>query len=259
MLKSGMLVSTRTVFYSLIFFGLIFSGCDMGATGKKMPDTETFFRGEQALALAKAIEKGDVETIRQLSAELDINQPQLRGMTYLNWAFAHEQFESAEALLALQANPEVETDGVSPLELAMKMDDIRWLKLLVESGADINRRKNATPLWFETLLAHHWQHLDYLLKQGIDVNAADGAGNTAIINLAGMEQYGQVLKLIDKGADISAVSNSGLSFAYEVQESTVPETSPEYANRQKVIGLLGAQGVSLPVPSPREVRSRQGG
>ena len=230
----------------------------MNLLSSKVPDAETFFNTPESLNLAKAIEKGDVKTIQRLGKKLDINKQYIRGMTFLNWAVAtHQEFDSAKALLSLCADPHIETEEISPLSLAMTMDDIRWLKLLVEAGANINQKKGSWPLWWDTFYARNWDHLDYILEKGVDVNATDSTGSTAIISLAGLERYEKVLKLIEKGADVTVVTSSGLSFAYEVQESTVPKTSPEYKNRQKVIKILEEKGIAFPVPSPREIRDQQ--
>jgi len=236
---------------------LIISACDMNVFRKKMPDAETFFEEPRALALAKAIEKGDTKAIQQSASKLDINQQHVRGMTFLNWAFAHLNYESTELLLELGADPHIETEDVSPLSFAMDHKDIRWLKLFVESGADVNRMGNSSPLWFSTMFAGNWPHFDYLLEKGVDVNAATDIGSTAIFRLASLREYGQVLKLIEKGANIQVETSGGLSFAREVQDSEVATDHPEYENREKVITLLEQKGIHFPVPSAKEVREQR--
>jgi len=249
--------SLTSPIYWVLSVCLIFSACNMSLFNKKMPDAQVFFQEPQALKLAHAIEKGDVNTIRQSAAKLDINQPHGRGMTFLSWAFAHLNYESAEALVALKANPHIETEGVSPFGWTMDMDEIRWLKLLVNSGANINSKGGDTPLWFSTIYSGNWEHFDYLLSEGVDVNAASKNGRTAIFVLTTFEQYGRVLKLIDKGADIEVVTTGDTSFAYQVQRNPVENDHPEYVNRVKVIKLLEQKGISFPVLSPKEIREQR--
>jgi len=221
---------------------LIMNACNMNMTEIKMPEAEAFFDEPRSLALAQAIEQGDVKVIRENASDLDINQPHVRGMTYLNWAVAHLNYDSAEALLALGADSLIETEGSSPLSLALNFEDIRWLKLFVDSGADINTKRDDSPLWFSAIPAKNGQHIDYLLSKGLDVNASNGIGHTAIFKLAAYRAYGQVLNFIENGADVHAVSVDGLSFARRVQERDVATGHPEYENREQVIKILAKEG-----------------
>ena len=240
----------------LVFSSLIVGACDMNITGKKTPDAEEFFKDSKALALAHAIEKGDIKAIRKTVVETDINKQHFRGMTFLNWAFAHSNFESAEALVELGADPHIETEGVSPLSWAMDFKEVRWLKLLVESGADIDTKGGTSPLWFDTIISDNWEHFDYLLSKGVDLSATNKIGETVIFSLAEHGSYQQVLKLIEKGVDVNVVLTGGLSFAHLVQESEVASGHPEYENREKVIKILEKEGYRFPVLSPKEVRKQ---
>jgi ankyrin repeat protein len=212
-------------------------------SASKMPKAENFFEDPQTLAVAKAISAGDSVALELQLEQVNINQPHVRGMTYLNWAFANNQYEAAKVLLTHNADPYLETDEISPLTLAMKMDDIRWLKLLVETGVDINKKKHGTPLWFETYLAGNWGHLEYLLNHGLDVNATDGVGNTALMDLARLDHYGVVIKLLEHGVNASHQSASGATLASIVQNHIPPPNSQEYQNRKKVIELLEERGI----------------
>lgn len=212
-------------------------------SASKMPKAENYFKDPQALAVAKAINAGDAVALELQLERVNINQPHVRGMTYLNWAFANNQYEAAKLLLAHSADPNLETEEISTLALGMKMDDIRWLKLLVESGADINKKNSGTPLWFETYLAGNWGHLEYLFDHGLDVNATDSVGNTALMDLARLDHYGMVLKLLEHGANASHQSDSGVTLARIIQNHIPSSISREYQNREKVIGLLEERGI----------------
>ncbi len=98
------------------------------------------------------------------------------------------------------------------------------------------------PFWFSAIPAKNGQHIDYLLSKGLDVNASNGIGHTAIFKLAAYRAYGQVLNFIENGADVHAVSVDGLSFARRVQERDVATGHPEYENREQVIKILAKEG-----------------
>ena len=229
----------------------------MNIFGNKVPDAEIFFEEPKALTLAKAIERSDIKAIRQSGPGIDINKQHVRGMTFLNWAFAHLNYDSAEALVKLGADPHIETEGISPLSWAMDYKDIRWLTLLVESGADINTRSNGAPLWFDTIISDNWQHFDYLLSKGVNLKASNEIGETVIFRLAAYHAYGQTLKLIEKGVDVHGITIGGLSFARRVQNRDVESNHPEYENREKVIKILEKEGYQFPVPSAKEVREQR--
>jgi len=222
-----------------------------------MPDTEIFFEEKHALELAKAIERGDIDDINQIAPRLDINQPHIRGMTFLNWAFANLQYESAAALIALKADPHVETESHSPLSQALEYEDDRWITLLIENGADINAKSNNSPIWYDLILRENWQRLDYLLNKGLNLNATNSIGESAIFRLAAYMHYGQVVKLIEQGADIHLVTKADLSFARRVQDREVASDHPEFKNREKVIKLLEKAGYQFPVPGPEEIRAQR--
>ncbi|MEJ2622125.1 MAG: hypothetical protein P8163_18305 [Candidatus Thiodiazotropha sp.] len=207
-------------------------------TDSTMPKAETFFQEAEALVVARAIEANDLARLETSLARVDPNQPHKRGMTYLNWAFALNHMDAARVLLAHGADPSLETEGVSPWMLAMKMEDIRWLQMLVEAGMDINLKQHGSPVWFETYLAGNWDHLDYLLAQGIDLNATDRVGNTAAMDLARLEHYGELLKLLKLGADVKHVSRSGATLSGIVEKTIPSRDSLEFRNREKVLEFL---------------------
>ncbi|MET0028982.1 MAG: hypothetical protein ABW101_15240 [Candidatus Thiodiazotropha sp.] len=210
-----------------------------------MPKAETYFRDTQALAVAHAIEDEDLTSLGRFLQSMDPNHRYAQGMTLLNWAFAHQRLDSARLLLARGADPDLATAEVTPWELAMKMDDIRWVQLLVQAGADLNRKQHGTPVWFETFLAGNWKHLDYLVEQGVDLNATDAVGNTAVMELARLGQYGMVFKLLQQGADTAQVSGTGASLHTILENSIPPRGSVEFGNREKVRAWLEHQSREL--------------
>jgi len=235
---------------------LILIACDVNDFKNRSSDAEEFFKETQALVLAQAIERGDVEAIRQAASRTDINKQHIRGMTFLMWAFTNLNYDSAEVLVELGANSHIETEGISPFSWSVHFKDIRWLRLLVESGADIDAKGGTAPIWFDTIISDNWEHFDYLLSKGVDLSATNGIGETAIFRLTSYRDYGQVLKLIEKGVDVHIVLTSGLSFARRVQNREVASDHPEYENREKVIKILEKEGYRFPVPSAKDVREQ---
>jgi|GEM_PF-1976985 len=218
-----------------------------------MPDANQFFTTANSLAMATAIEQGDIAQMQALVLSVDINAKHRRGMTYLMWSVANLQLASAKTLLALGADSSIDVEDVSYLSFAMNAEDISWLQAFVDNGGDLQQMKKGSPVWFDVIYSQRWTHLDYLIEQGVDINAVSDSGNSLILKLASLDEYAQIEKLINLGANIKQTNSAGVSFAYSVQASQLSPKSPQYLYREKVIAQLSQQGIQLPVPAPREV------
>jgi ankyrin repeat protein len=123
------------------------------------------------------------------------------------------------------------TIGATPLLRAAKAFDAPAIRLLVEAGsrADIPNSRGAIPLtaaaglgsgvgdtrgWFETsdVQRRSIAALDLLLAAGTEVNASDAAsGQTALHGAAAWGWNDVVAFLVDRGADINARDDRGLT------------------------------------------------
>ena len=222
-----------------------------------MPNATHFFKIQKSLSMAEAIENNNIDIIKRLAQSIDINSVGERGMTFLMWSIAKEKFIATKILLNLGANPNVAVEDSYPLAIASLQDGTQLLKILIEHNVNINKTHNKSPIWFEVIYAHNWMHLEMLIDAGVNVNAQNGVGQTAIMKLAQMKQYEKIIYLISKGADVTAGLNTINSFAYKVQVNSVQKNDSEYASYIQVLALLTEKGVTLPVKSPQEIRTMQ--
>src|SRR6058998_2111125 len=90
--------------------------------------------------LADAVEKSDRATVRALIKQrVDVDAPQVDGMTALHWAAYLDDLETAELLIKSRANVAATNRyGVSPLSLACANGDTELVELLLAAGADAN-------------------------------------------------------------------------------------------------------------------------
>ena len=124
--------------------------------------------------LADATEKPDRAAVRALiEHRVDVNQPQLDGMTALHWAVHHDDFETAKLLVNAKADVKAANRyGVTPLSLACTNGNEAIVELLLDAGADPNTRLRGdeTPL-MTAARTGKLGPVKALLARGADVNA----------------------------------------------------------------------------------------
>ena len=97
-------------------------------------------RPAQRAPLADAAEKMDRPRVRALLKQrVDVNTPQVDGMTALHWATYQDDLEIAELLVRAGANVKAANRyGVTPLSLACTNGNGAMVELLLKAGADPN-------------------------------------------------------------------------------------------------------------------------
>jgi len=90
--------------------------------------------------LADAAEKSDRAGVRTLLKQrVDVNAPQVDGMTALHWAAYQDDLETARLLLKAGASAKAENRyGVTPLSLACVNGNTELVESLLAAGADPN-------------------------------------------------------------------------------------------------------------------------
>ena len=177
---------------------------------KVMSSPEDIFKDKQAVALGKAVRKGDIEKIKSLVAEgANPNFFADDGATSLvKWAILYGQRESFTTLLDVGADPTVCNIGGKPmLHVIAQANDIFYLQTLLERGVDPNSKNcksggNALPY------AATEEHFLLLLDAGLDMDAQDNYGKTSLHRAP----PGEVEILLKRGADPTIRDNRGKTF-----------------------------------------------
>ena len=154
--------------------------------------------------LADAAERMDRAAIWSLlKKKLDLNAPQIDGMTALHWAAYQDDTETGKLLLDAGANVKAENRyGVTPLSLACQNGNTALVELLLSAGAD----PNTTLRGGETVLmtaarTGRTGPVKALLSRGAKVDLKEQHGQTALMWAAAEGHVAVVELLIEAGAD----------------------------------------------------------
>jgi ankyrin repeat protein len=155
--------------------------------------------------LANAAEKADWSRVRELLKQrIDVNAPQVDGMTALLWAAYHDDQEIAELLMRAEANVKAANRyGVTPLSLACTNGNSAMVELFLNGGADPNASLpgGETPL-MTAARTGSIAAVKALLSRGANANSKDDRrGQTALMWAAAEGHADVVQALIDAGAD----------------------------------------------------------
>jgi len=180
-----------------------------------------------AAPLADAAERRDWPQVRALLAQrVDVNTPQVDGMTALLWAAYHGDREVAELLVRAGASVTAANRyGVTPLSLACTNGNAGMIELLLKSGADANAPlpDGETPL-MTAARTGRLASVKALLSAGAAVDGRDTRRGQTALMWAAAEGHAEVVQaLIDAGADIRARVGSGLTpLLFAVREGRIP-------------------------------------
>ncbi|WP_144817789.1 ankyrin repeat domain-containing protein [Enterobacter sp. DE0047] len=236
----------------------IVQGCRQGME----LNPQDYFSGQQ-LALAKAIERGEVDEVKKLAPETDLNKPGQKDMTLLFWAISNAindkktapQLEIITDLVKAGADPLMQTQkgGDFPAEFVLNADSGVWIKALIDGGLspDARDRTFNDPIIFETIKSKNTETLKTMLDMGANINITDSLKNTLLIDALDYHAYDHVLLLLERGANSEIRGNSGWKMGNQLQRflNRAKSGSDEYQILTKIKEKLIQKGGEWP-PSP---------
>ena len=174
--------------------------------------------------LSDAAERMDRASIRTLLRQpIDVNAPQVDGMTALHWAAYQDDLETVELLVRAGADVKAANRyGVTPLSLACTNANVAMVELLLDAGADPNTalRGGETALMTAARTGKVGT-VKALLAQGADVHSKV-RGQTALMWAAAEGHSEVVEELIKAGADFRAPLDSGFTaLLFAVREGRI--------------------------------------
>ncbi len=222
---------------------------------------EKFFDGAE-LQVAQAIEAKDNGRLAAVMPGANLNRVGKEGITLLFYAFNLKNYPAMTALVKAGANPDYEVQGFgSPMSVAVDQNDPSALKALLAGGANPNGNYSSdTPLLFKVADDDKLEHLKAMLDAGANPNNKDSLGETAIFEAMSISSYDATNMLIQRGADLKAMSDRGLTFAWVVQDKLNfnKNNNAHLLRVQEIQRLCEARGITFPPDPPQVVRQKLG-
>ena len=218
---------------------MFFTSCSFMVKEKKTstPLPADYFSKGKELEMASAIYNNNLDSVRLLIQEgVDINKLSGGGMTYLYFALMRKEYDIMKLLLENGANPNIannfyskpgyQKEGYSEeKELGVCLEtsgdpyyEIKYMKLLIEYGANVNDTIGITPL--EASCHDNSQSkekIKYLVEHGADINYCI-SGVSIIGNQASIYNWGMVLFLLNLGANPMSDIDPDFNVASAVQD-----------------------------------------
>ena len=177
--------------------------------------------------LADAAERMDRTAVRALLQQrVDVNTPQIDGMTALHWAAFKDDLETSELLVRAGANVKAANRyGVTPLSLACVNGNGEMVEQLLKAGADPN---TALPGGETALMTAartgSLAPVKSLLIRGARVDSRDERRGQTALMWAAAEGHAEVVKeLIEAGADFRLRLPTGFTpLLFAVREGRIP-------------------------------------
>ena len=144
---------------------------------------------------------------------------------------------AAGPVLAAEASSNNDPDGTTPLDWAVRHDDLGSADALIKAGADVKavNRYGVTPIYLAALNGSAAM-IGKLLDAGVDPNSANAGGETALMTAARVGKIDAVKLLLDRGAKVNA------------RDAVHEQTALMWAvleNHADVVELLLARGADI--------------
>jgi hypothetical protein len=195
------------------------------ATAPSIEDQEAgrgYFKEPVDRDLADAIVAGDTAKVASLAPAAHLNTEGWDGMTFMQLALenGHANHEVLGILLRSGIDPDQQSSAL--YELINNERDEALLRVVIDSGVDL-RTHLGRGVWFN-LMRYNWpEGLTLVLDHGVDIEAKDVMGYTAIMRATQAEAWQAVELLLAHGARTDQVGNDGKTL-----RALLPETNVGY-------------------------------
>ncbi|MGO3699437.1 MULTISPECIES: ankyrin repeat domain-containing protein [Halomonas] len=225
-----------------------------------------FFQGPQ-LAMAEAIERNDMEALRQGAERgIDLHARGDKQITLMWFALLQENTDAIRTLVELGVHPNespVEGGG-TPLGQALRKPGTEYLKAMLDGGLSPNDsagndgNDTGYPLIFRTLTSGTLEHIKLLVERGADINYRlnDGKDSSPFDSSATGTKPEIAMYLLKQGAEPNIRLPTGVTTAWRIHNRLSNRSGPVREGFAQVRDMMIERGVEFPPPSPLEVREQ---
>ena len=233
---------TKNVFFKPVFLlfaagSIIVSSCVSAPATSSGESTAT----ATEKTLFDLIENGRTAEVKQRFSGTDsINQKNAKGQGLLHVAALKNNAPMIEFLLNLKADPEIrDSNGMTPLAVAVTADSLDAARTLAEAGASIFAADASDATVYDLARAKGKDALQAIITKNT-VAQQDSAGRTALHIACGNLDEEAVSVIIAAGGAVSALDNAGLPPLAAAYRNPVPDASARIA---ATLLLAGAEPV----------------
>ena len=246
-------METNKVF-SVIVLLLAFAFASHFATGyifgqKKGYGADKYFESKVVTKLVEAAIDGNLKTIDQLIADgADVNYRGKDNMTPLYAMMGFDNLAGFERLLQHGADPNVQINNeFSVIDAAAQAVNPEYLRLALKYGGDPNleNKIRQRSVIFSAIRPSGEAQLNMLIAAGADLNFQTRTGSTPLHKAAGLNQFQQVYRLLEAGADYTIKNKPGYTFVNRLENNNIDSKSDGYQWREKVIKFMRDKGVEV--------------
>jgi hypothetical protein len=179
----------------------------------------------------------------------------------LHYAIAASSVAGIRTLMAVGANPEIETKGSAalPLLFAINLDKPELLSLMLDlRPVDTLLPRTKKLLMFRSVTLGRPQCLAVVMKHGVPIDYPDDAGSTVLMSAIDTQDYDLAAWLMEQGASVTFVAND-MTIAWTI-EFHLAKYAPGTPSYQKVLALkqmAEQRGAQFPAKSPKQRREER--
>jgi len=179
----------------------------------------------------------------------------------LHYAIAAGSAPAIRTLLALGANPEIETQGSAglPLLFAESLDKPELLSLMLDlRPVETLQPRTRKLLMFHAVTQGRPQCLAVVIGHGVPIDYPDDAGQTVLMRALDAQDYDLAAWLMEQGASVT-VDAHDMTVAWSLQYD-LGRFAPGTPSYEKVLALkqmAEQRGAQFPAKSPKQRREER--